>query len=242
VDERVVGNYNGNFNILLSTNTNKFQYIIIPNPNKYWFHNGATGDLNGDGNVDVITATFVWYGDGKGNFIKSNIELNNYTSAILVYEILDIDKDGKDDIIIGGNDTYGNTTLIFNNGTFVNSKTLQFKKYTEFPFCVDFEFIDLNSDGNLDIVELRADKDQIQTKLLAYIKIGDSYSLDPAYFNDSLDGGSVYGQYDKYGWSTFKVDDVDGDRVLDIVAENFHDSQSNGYKKVGGNWVKFSFN
>jgi hypothetical protein len=26
------------------------------------------------------------------------------------------------------------------------------------------------------------------------------------------------------------------------VAENFHDSQSNGYKKVGGNWVKFSFN
>jgi hypothetical protein len=242
VDERVVGNYNGNFNVLLSTTTNKFQYITIPNPNKYWFHNGATGDLNGDGNVDVVAGTFVWYGDGSGNFTKSNIELNKYTSAILVYEILDIDKDGKDDIIIGGNDVYGNTTIIFNNGTFINSKTIQFKKQTEFLFCIDFEFIDLDSDGDLDIVELRADKDQIQTKLFAYIKTGDGYSLDPAYFNDSLDGGSVYGQYDKYGWSTFKVDDVDGDKILDIVAENFHDSQPNGYKKVGGNWVKFSFN
>ena len=94
----------------------------------------------------------------------------------------------------------------------------------------------------MDIIELRADKEQIQTKLFAYIKTSDGYSLDPAYFNDSLDGGSVYGQTDKYGWSTFKVDDVDGDKILDIVAENFHDSQSNGYKKVGGNWVKFSFN
>ena len=92
------------------------------------------------------------------------------------------------------------------------------------------------------MVELRADKDQIQTKLLAYIKTGDSYSLDPAYFNDSLDGGGVSGQTDKYGWSTFKVDDVDKDGVLDIVAENFHDSQINGYKKVGGSWIKFSFN
>lgn len=237
VDERIVGNYSGNFNVLLSTSTNKFDFKTIPNPNKYWFHNGATGDINNDGNVDVVTATFVWYGDGTGNFTKSNIELNSYTKAILVYEVLDLDEDDKDDIVLGGNDVYGNTTIIFSNTNIV-----KFTKHSEFIFCNDFEFLDLDSDGDLDMVELRADKDQLQTKIFAYIKTPTGYSLDPSYFNDSLDGGNVYGQNDKYGWSTFKMDDLDKDGISELVAENYHDSPINGYKKVGEKWVKYEFN
>jgi hypothetical protein len=241
VDERVPGNFNGNFNVLLSTTTQKFEYITIPNPNKYWFHNGAAGDLNGDGNVDVATATFIWYGDGNGNFTKSNVELNKYTQAILVYEILDMDKDGKNDIVIGGNDAGSNTTIIFNNGTFINSKIIQFKKHTEFTFCIDFEFTDLDSDGDLDMVELRATKEQNQTKLFAYINTNNEYVANLDYFKDSLDGGFVNAKTDQYGWSTFKVDDVDKDGILDIITENFNDSELNGYKKIGKDWVKYSF-
>jgi hypothetical protein len=241
VDERVPGNYTGNFNVLLSTTTQKFEYITIPNPNKYWFHNGAAGDLNGDGNVDVATATFIWYGDGKGNFTKSNVELNKYTQAILVYEILDMDKDGKNDIVIGGNDAGSNTTIIFNNGTFINSKIIQFKKHTEFTFCIDFEFTDLDSDGDLDMIELRATKEQNQTKLFAYINTNNEYVANLDYFKDSLDGGFVNAKTDQYGWSTFKVDDVDKDGILDIITENFNDSELNGYKKIGKDWVKYSF-
>jgi hypothetical protein len=241
VDERIQGNYSGNFNVLLSTSQKTFNLLTIPNPNKYWFHNGACGDLNNDGNVDVITATFVWYGDGTGNFTKSNVELNKYTQAILVYEILDMDGDGKDDIIVGGNDEYGNTMIIYNNQTLIGATTTQFPKNSQFPFCVDIEFLDVNGDGVLDIVELRGDKSQIQTKIFTYIKTSSGYSLDLSFFDDSIDGGGVIGQSDKYGWSSFKVDDMDKDGIVDLVAENYHDSKWNGYKKIGGKWVKTIF-
>ena len=52
VDERIPNDYNGNFTVLINNN-NKFIVKNIPNPNKFWFHNGSVGDLNGDGFVDV---------------------------------------------------------------------------------------------------------------------------------------------------------------------------------------------
>lgn len=241
VDERQVGNYSGNFNVLLSTSTNKFDFKTIPNPNKYWFHNGACGDLNGDGNVDVITATFIWYGDGTGNFVKSDIELNNYTKAIVVYEILDINKDGKSDIILGGHNATGNTTIVFNNGTFNNADYISFPKNTDFEGIFDIEFFDVDSDGDLDMVELRADGFN-HSKIFTYMNTPTGYVLDPSYFDDSLDGGKIGGSNDEYGWSSFKFDDVDADGVVDLVAENYHDSISNGYKKTAGKWVKTTFN
>ena len=46
---------------------------------------------------------------------------------------------------------------------------------------------------------------------------------------------------DKYGWSNFKFDDLDKDGVMDIIAENYHDSKTNGYKKINDKWVKYVF-
>ena len=66
VDERIPGDFDGNFTVLIREG----QYFRVNRVNEntgLWFHNGSAGDLNGDGNVDVVAAQWIWWGDGNGN-------------------------------------------------------------------------------------------------------------------------------------------------------------------------------
>jgi len=59
--------------------------------------------------------------------------------------------------------------------------------------------------------------------------------------DQSKDGYKLNGENDKYGWSIFKIDDIDNDGVDDIVSENYHDGNYNGLKLVGNVWTKWLF-
>jgi hypothetical protein len=245
VDEAVVGNYTGNFNVLIANTKGTFDVTTIDNSRRLWFHNGAAGDLNGDGNVDVITATYIWYGNGKGNFTNSEFSINKYTKAVLAYEILDMNGDGLNDIVLGTMDNdyepNGHTTIIYNNkGSFTDSKVYNFEQEKEWKAIMDLELFDMNSDGKKDIIQLRQNNDGI-SKILVYIDSNGKYLLDDTYFDNPLDGGKAEGNMDSYGWSSFKFDDMDKDGVVDIVAENYSDSKTNGYKKINNKWVKYTF-
>lgn len=242
VDETIVGNYTGNFNVLVANTKGTFDIITIDNSRRLWFHNGAVGDLNGDGNVDVVTATYIWYGNGKGNFTNTEISVDKYAKAVLAYEILDMDGDGLNDIVLGTMDNdyepNAHTTIIYNNkGSFTDSKTYNFQQEKEWKGIMDLEFFDMNLDGKKDIIQLRQNSDGV-SKILVYINTNGTYTLDDTYFDNPLDGGNVEGNMDKYGWSSFKFDDIDKDGVIDIVAENYTDSKMNGYKKINNKWVK----
>jgi hypothetical protein len=105
---------------------------------------------------------------------------------------------------------------------------------------MDLEFFDMNSDGKLDIIQLRNNEIGV-SKFLVYIYTNENYILNNTYFDNPLDGNFVEGTMDKYGWSNFKFDDLDKDGVMDIIAENYHDSKTNGYKKINDKWVKYVF-
>lgn len=45
----------------------------------------------------------------------------------------------------------------------------------------------------------------------------------------------------EYGWTIFKIDDIDGDGVDDIVSESYQDGTYNGLKLIGGYWKKTTF-
>ncbi len=244
VDERIQGNYTGNFTVLIGKNDGTFDVKDIHNPNRYWFHNGASGDLNGDGNVDVITATFIWYGDGKGNFSKrEDYDLSEYTP--LVYEIIDIDKDGWNDLIVRG--PFRATTIIYNNkGTInKNNRTYELPAAT-YKAVMDIEVIDFDKDGDLDIVELAQlggnSTESVMSNITVYYNNQMAFRPNEIILEESVDGNLMHGESDKYGWSVFKFDDIDRDGVDEIIAENYHDGNYNALKLINGKWKKITIN
>jgi hypothetical protein len=254
VDEAIQNAYTGNFTVLIGKQNGTFDINKIPNPNNYWFHNGAAGDLNGDGNVDVITASFIWWGDGKGNFEKTfnshPTDMSGYygwTTSPLVYEILDMDKDGWNDLILKG--PTQNTTIVLNNkGTFNSSNQKIILPDVKYKAVQDFEITDFDKDGDLDILELSQlggnpatetfDAKYSVSYITIYFNNNMTFTPDETTLSESLDGNYMHGTFDKYGWSLFKLDDIDGDGVDEIVSENYQEGTYNALKKVNGIWKK----
>lgn len=259
VDERVPNAYSGNFSVLIGKSNGTFDVNNIPNPNKYWFHNGAAGDLNGDGYTDVITAGFIWLGDGKGNFVKNYTMPNSYCNSPLVYEIADLNKDGFNDIVLSTGQDLDATSIIFNNsGKFDSSNKVVKLQNVEFKAISDIEIYDIDTDGDYDIIEDRQlggapDSDPWnpiynKSKLFVHMNNEGIFTYAPNYIQNSEDGGWLNGDQsvgigyqDKNGWSVFKIDDIDGDGVDDLIPENFHNGKYNGLKKINGVWKQHIF-
>jgi len=252
------GNYGGNFTVLIGNSNGRFDVNDIPNPpnpdrnnNRYYFHNGAAGDLNNDGFVDVVTADYIFWGNGRGDFSNSYISFSEMgIKPSLTYEIIDINKDGMNDIIVGTPFVSNSTTTIIlnNNGTFNSQNRIIKMPKSSFSGTMDIEVIDIDNDGDLDIVELK-DKgfktsenpnsvEEGMTNIFVYHNNNLNFTLDESLLSVALDGNFLNGTDDKYGWSRFKFDDADGDGQDEILAENYQEGKYNALKKIDGIWKK----
>lgn len=241
----LVNPYTGNFNVLVQKNDKTFDIIKLGNE---WYHNGSVGDLNNDGFVDVITLEHIWWGDGTGNFKKSSINLKELgVLEILEYEIIDVDKDGWNDLVLGTAPNKNPTTIMLNNKGEFNSanKKIQLEYFNK-SHCYDLEIYDIDNDGDLDIIELRVDESRDFSKLYVHINNNLEFNYVENYIQDSEDGGFTNSTVDKHSWRRFKFDDLDGDDIDEIVIENLHDGYNpiegnleyNCLKKVDGVWKK----
>jgi hypothetical protein len=146
--------FTGERNTLLLSNKITGKYTngdVSMIPLTYW-HGGASGDLNKDGNNDLIIVggqnTKILFGDGKGSFSIQTYKYvpgwGNYTT-----EIIDVDKDGLNDIIITGNETAESKSLILwnRNGNFNEQSLICDPSKNGWGTVMDIACDDVDGDG-----------------------------------------------------------------------------------------------
>lgn len=193
-----------------------------------FYHGGATGDIDNDGDLDVIV---VEAGEGKsaiylneGGVLTPSLEMIDQSLMFGMFnvELFDINKDGYLDMICGGHDwgfssEYDNTSLIFwGDGTgFIESEYIRLPQTEVFGQGVvtDFNFFDLNGSGEYEIIITRTGDNILnnenfyrgwsiqilQKDLSGYVDATESFIND----SDSADGPW-------FRWAHFKDYDRDG--------------------------------
>ena len=204
------------------------------------FHGGASGDLDGDGDLDIAlvsgpTNSPILLNDGQGNFIESDLISNeNKGTSRYTLEIFDVNKDGYDDIIVGGGESFDWT--IENNlessppiiyfGPNYNDEKI-FLPHLEEEFgtniqngyqqqnilsTLDFGFIDLNNDNNIEILVLRTGNNYQDWHIQVLSNTNGQYVDSTSDFIDVN-----FGNGQPFYWMF--IGDFDNDGVVELASE-----------------------
>lgn len=167
----------GEYPIILLSNTGPSYTEHRFTEHVAFFHGGGSADYDNDGDLDIfITGSspgtgLLFVNDGKGSFeIKMDIIDQELIASMYTCEMMDIDKDGYVDLVLGGHDhegpfsypegesVYKNMPTVFwgNGSTFNNEDYVRLPK-PPLPYGVslDYYFTDLNSDGVDEIIVVR---------------------------------------------------------------------------------------
>ncbi|WP_175517115.1 beta strand repeat-containing protein [Planctomicrobium piriforme] len=164
----------------------------------------ATGDVNGDGNADLIVANFgsstvtCYLGNGDSTF-QAPSTINN-ESGINTVELGDLNRDGKPDLVFGDYTGGVSVALGVGNGSFSAPV-----RYAMGGLSVAIKLADLNRDGKLDVVSADPNGGGI------VIRLGQG--------DGTLAGATTIAT----GATAYSVDvaDLDLDGIPDLAVSNF---------------------
>lgn len=235
----------GNNALLLSQPNGKLRWVqalsALEGPG---FHQAASAaDIDNDGDVDIFVADEIFLSgrhayfllnDGRGNFTldTSRVPPGLGQRALSAAELIDVDRDGYLDLILGSNEPEasepnGWATRVYWGGPFGfrgGSSTL-LPGVPGFGVVVDVEADDLDGDGRKDLVVTRVGSDPAayfqgyyfqvlrQTRRRTFSDESlDRIIGDPATWPGTLETGSPI--------TRIRLADVDGDGSRDIVVDN----------------------
>jgi hypothetical protein len=155
----------------------------------------ALGDVDGDGDLDALIDSEIWFGQGNGQFVKSSQNLKGPDDLVPAFG--DLDGDGDLDAIIPSNSGSGSNRLWINDGS--GNFSASGNDVGETGNNVIFG--DVDGDGDLDMYMAK-------------------YGGGDIWINDGQAGFTASGQNlgGNYDWNVF-FRDFDSDSDLDLLID-----------------------
>ncbi len=208
---------------------NKFQYL---SDDIGFFHGGATGDINNDGLIDIVTFGLpnemnniptIYINKGGRKFTKSITNHINFPTdgrgGYPAIELYDIDGNGYLDMVLGSSNSIKiikniNGVFDMNNSFTINTNGLP----------MSFIFYDFNKDNKIDILSTNT-YNYNGYNINLYLNNGNSFIDETKKYFD------ITFEQSKYTWIKWlRMFDYDNDGDLDIVGDGTFGSLEN--KKI----------
>ena len=174
---------------------------------KVYDHGGATGDIDNDGDMDVVITELgagFWclMNNGSGFLTKQRCGGSNASSL----ELADMDNDGDLDAIVGGMNRNLFTGVVWNDGrgNFITYDTTPLKQHKDtYEGVPEVSASDLDNDGDMDIVYSRTGKSYKGAAIQIIENLGNKkfkdYGIIPLVSADGWIDGIRFRDLDKDG-------------------------------------------
>ena len=211
--------------LFLSNGNGTVRYVSNLESIVGFHHGGASADIDNDGDIDIIVAAnttlpFILINDGQGNFTKNTDRLPAEISlkSFFTAELIDIDKDGYVDLIVGGHEHEAFATTVYwgnKSGSYQATSKTVLPGVSGWGVALDFAAEDIDGDGFRDIIINRTGSTNFYVG--RYIQIlrrtGNRQFTDETASRITMDTTQAW-----FPW--FRVQDIDGDGRLDIFTDN----------------------
>jgi hypothetical protein len=217
-------------------------------------HDSVTGDIDNDGDTDIVMNSldgklYCWINQGSGQFNKRTCGSVNKSFSLALG---DFNNDGFLDIVTGGHE-YENdrTAIIFNDkqGNFNYSffKSIELPKINEWGTIPDINVVDLDADGDLDIVLSRSRKLYVGAAIQLLFNQGNNQFDSKLHIILDAPIGFIP-THEGNEWNGFVNDiiivDVNSDRLPDLLltvsAASGHGQRNNGSVLINQGSMKFN--
>ena len=168
--------------LLLSDGEEGFKDVSMGNPNFDYLgftHGSGIGDINNDGNIDIVTVdnctpqnqigVRILVNNGEGKFTQAKIEKNNESNEPCpgwMVALIDLNNDGYDELVVGSHAYEVKEDRIYWND---KSGGFDLSNYTSLPGLITFDGkplndtlsiygTDINYDGLVDLVVSKSER------------------------------------------------------------------------------------
>ncbi len=189
-----------------------------------FFHGGASADIDNDGDIDIFVGghdPFFYINDGLANFTKVEDRYDQSVSKVFIAELIDVDKDGYPDLLVGAHEQDGDNTSIYwgsSKGSYSKSLRTVIPEVDAYGTILDFDAEDLDGDGDKDLVVNRTGGGNsnfyVGRRMQLLIHDGNRNFTDNT---SQIDNPGL----DTESWFPWvRLQDIDNDNDIDIFCDN----------------------